>query len=439
MTTGDHAPSGSAIPSPGGLVLAPFRALRYAGLTPDTLARLLCPPYDVIDAEQQTALENSDPRNAVHVILPRDDETGPGSRYRRAARTLRDWRTKGVLQRDSEPAIYVYEMSSETSTTRGLVGALALVDPDAGIVLPHENTMPGPVTDRLALTEATEANLEAIYLVYDGTAATGDIVAGVDAGSALLDTQTDDGRTHRLWAITDSDQLQVLASELYPRRALIADGHHRYATYLANQRRQHEAGRGTGPWDFGLTYLVDARRFGPRVEAIHRMIPSLSVSNAVLHARAAGFTVSGLANSLPEALAVLTSAGNTGPAFVITDGERWFLLAYVGQPTPATGDGAPRQGPATTSALDRLDVTVAHRILIAGAWQVAEDLVEYEHDAARAVQRAEREHGLALLMNPTSVDDVAAVAAAGDRMPRKSTLFTPKPATGIVFRPYDEG
>jgi uncharacterized protein (DUF1015 family) len=439
MTTGDHAPSGSAIPSPGGLVLAPFRALRYAGPAADTLARLLCPPYDVIDAEQQTALENSDPRNAVHVILPRDDQAGPGSRYQRAARTLREWRSDGVLQRDSEPAIYVYEMSSETSTTRGLVGALALVDPNAGIVLPHENTMPGPVADRLALTEATEANLETIYLVYDGSPTTGEIVAGVDAGPALLDTRTEDGRRHRLWPITDAEQLRTLATELYPQRALIADGHHRYATYLASQRKQHEAGRGAGPWDFGLTYLVDARRFGPHVEAIHRVIPSLSVSDAVLQAGAAGFVVSGLANSLPEALAVLSSAGKAGTAFVLTDGERWFLLVHVGQGAAADGDGAAQQARSGRSALDRLDVTVAHRVLIERAWQVAEDVVEYEHDAARAVQRAEQTHGLALLLNPTSVDDVAAVAAAGDRMPRKSTLFTPKPATGIVFRPYDEG
>src|SRR5262249_54957662 len=158
------------------------------------------------------------------------------------------------------------------------------------------------------------------YLVYDGTSQTGDIVAGVDASPALLDTRTDDGRRHRLWAITDPEQLRVLAAELYSQRALIADGHHRYATYLAHHRRQHEAGLGAGPWDFGLTYLVDARRFGPRVEAIHRVIPSLSVSDAVLSARAAGFAVSGLANSLPEALTVLTSAGNTGPSFVITDG-----------------------------------------------------------------------------------------------------------------------
>ena len=73
-----------------------------------------------------------------------------------------------MLVPDETPALYVYEMEEGPSRTRGLVGAVGLTPPEAGVVLPHENTMAGPVADRLALTEATQANLEPIYLVYSG-------------------------------------------------------------------------------------------------------------------------------------------------------------------------------------------------------------------------------------------------------------------------------
>jgi uncharacterized protein (DUF1015 family) len=52
------------------------------------------------------------------------------------------------------------------------------------------------------------------------------------------------------------------------------------------------------------------------------------------------------------------------------------------------------------------------------------------------VHLAEQRGGVAVLLNPTPFDTVLAVAAAGERMPQKSTLFAPKPRTGLVLRTY---
>ena len=60
----------------------------------------------------------------------------------------------------------------------------------------------------------------------------------------------------------------------------------------------------------------------------------------------------------------------------------------------------------------------------------------YEHDVESALAAATRTGGTAVLLNPTPVEAVAAVAGTGERMPRKSTLFTPKPATGLVLRDH---
>ena len=144
-------------------------------------------------------------------------------------------------------------------STRGLLGAVQLRDPADGVILPHENTMAGPVADRLALMRATQANLEPIYLVYDGGGPASQVVADVEDAAVLATAVTPDGVAHRLWAITDPRTHEAVAGDLATRRALIADGHHRYATYRELQAREHSE-QGVGPWDRGLALLVDRRR-----------------------------------------------------------------------------------------------------------------------------------------------------------------------------------
>src|SRR4051794_24837363 len=114
-------PSPVVPPRPDGLVLAPFRGLRYDSSRIE-LANVLAPPYDVIDSTKQAELESRDEHNVVRLTLPRDD-AGEASGYAAAAARLRQWRDDGVLVADPEPALYVYEQQAGGHTQRGLVGA----------------------------------------------------------------------------------------------------------------------------------------------------------------------------------------------------------------------------------------------------------------------------------------------------------------------------
>jgi uncharacterized protein (DUF1015 family) len=428
----DQSPTTDSVPRPNGLILAPFRALRYDPRAV-ALADVLAPPYDVIDAAEHADLEAREPHNVVRLTLPRDD-AGPDSRYAAAAALMADWRAAGVLRADDEPAVYVYEQVAGGHVQRGVVGAIGLTPAEDAIVLPHENTMAGPVADRLALMVATEADLEMIFLVYDGGGATSRAVAGVDRTAPVIDVTTD-GVRHRVWALTDRPALAEIAADLHGRRAVIADGHHRYATFLQYQAQRHAAGDGSGPWDYGLAFLVDGSTFGPQVHAIHRAVPSLPAERAIELA-SAGFTVTEVAGGLRAAEDLLAKAGVDGVAFVVTDGTRAWLLT---NPDPAQLAAAL---PADRSEAWRaLDVAVAHGFLIGALWGLddREDVVEFHHDVPAATRAAADGGGLALLLNPTPVADVAAVAAAGERMPRKSTLFVPKPATGLLIRAFADG
>ena len=434
--------SSSSVPRPSGLVLSPFRALRYDTMTAGDLHALTSPPYDVIDEDGVAALEAASEHNVVRLILPRDAADGSEDRYGRAARTLSAWRDAGVLRPDATPALYVYEQAApDGHVQRGLVGALGLSPAEDGIVLPHENTIARAVGYRLALYEAVGADLEPIFLVYDGggAAAAAVATAGTSEGPALVvDATLADGLRHRVWAITDAAVLDAVAQDLHERRALIADGHHRYATYLQRQASHHEAGDGAGPWDAGLCFLVDATAFGPQVHPIHRVVPG-QLPGELAQRAATGMAVrrldGGLEAGLDAGMAALAEAGRTGPAFLLASGDAQELHLLT-EPDPRQLAAAV---PAERSqAWAALDVSVLHTLVVTALWGLPDDVdhVGYEHDVADALATAARTGGTAVLLNPTPVGAVAAVAASGERMPRKSTLFTPKPATGLLVRDH---
>lgn len=408
-------------------MLQPFRALRpTAGEA--TLGTLLCPPYDVIDAAERASLLAGNADNAVAVILPEAD--GDSDRYEHAAHLLEHWVEDHRYTVDDTAALYVYEMrDGKGAATRGLVGAVELRDPADGVILPHENTMAGPVADRLALMTATEANLEPIFLVYDGGGPASKAVRDADGAAAIARASTPDGISHTLWAITEAHLLEDIARDLRERRALIADGHHRYATYRELQHRRATAD-GAGPWDYGLTLLVDSTSYGPQVHAIHRVLTGLGIVDAVERAQFWG-VITSEATDPDEGLRL--AGEEHGFASVLTDGVRTVLLT----------DGEGRLGSAIRredepAIVADLDVTVLHRGLVQEVWQLPDsvEFVGYAHSVDQAIGQARSSGGTAVLMRATPVSAVAAVAAAGARMPRKSTLFTPKPASGLVMRRF---
>ncbi|GGK84224.1 hypothetical protein Sme01_28520 [Sphaerisporangium melleum] len=418
----------SELPSPGGLVLRPFRGVRFAV---DDLAAVTSPPYDLVSAQDVRELLDAHPNNVVRLILPGGDQ----HRYGEAREILQGWLGSGVLVVDDHPALYVYEQSGPGPLLRGLIGDLGLSEPEEGVVLPHENVMPATVADRLALMRTTESNLEPIFLLYEGDGgAPARLIEEVAATrEPLVDIRTGDGVGHRLWALTDPAELRAVQDGLISRRALIADGHHRYATYLQLRREYHAAGRGPGPWDFGLALLVDSTAYPPELKAIHRVIPGLSLEEAVARAKGA-WQVHEHAR-LEEALDALDAAH--GPAFVLAGDGPAHLLT---DPDPVQLRHA--MPPERSATWRSLVTSILAEFLLPKVWGIPDDertVRIVHHDPFLAAETARRESGTAVIVPPLKVADVLAIAAGGERVPRKSTSFGPKPRTGLVLRTFDAG
>jgi uncharacterized protein (DUF1015 family) len=403
------------------------------------------------------------PYNVVRLILPAGTPggaaAGEGASDEVAAWRLHDWLAEGVLAVDESPALYVYEQRTADWVQRGLIGLVA-VGTDA--VHPHEGVMAGPVAGRRELMKKTRSNLEPILLVYNGgtgfggsgtgadgsgTAAGGhgtgagghggpagtgdasrltDLTA--DAQTPLACAVTDDGVTHRLWAVTDPDAQAAVAADLATRTALIADGHHRYAAYRELRAEMADADGDSGAWDYGLAFLVDADEYPLRLGAIHRVLPRLPLTEAVSRASEA-FTVAAVTEE--TAFDRLTAAGESGTAFLLAgEGGYWLLT----DPDQRQVEAAM---PVESSPRWRaLDASVMQELLLAQLWSIKDNErdVLISHDAAEAVRMAADAGGTAVICNPMPLAAVMDIAAHGEKVPRKSTSFGPKPRTGLVLR-----
>ncbi|MFD7536546.1 DUF1015 domain-containing protein [Streptomyces sp. NPDC059819] len=413
-----------------GLRLIPFRGLRYVPERVGSLAAVTSPPYDVVvRPDGLLHLESADPYNIVRLILPQ--ASSPAARNQKAALTLDDWLDEGVLAPDPVPALYVYEQEGDGILQRGLIGALALSEPAEGIVLPHEDVMPHVVEDRAALMRTTAAHLEPLLLTYRGSGTPVGATAVIDRAvlrEPLLRTTTEDGFRHRLWALTDPADLAEVQADLAAHQAVIADGHHRWATYL----RLRDEQTSPGPWDFGLVLLVDTARYPLRVRAIHRLLHRLPVAKALAAVTESGvFRVRTLDVPLAEALEALAEAASQGNAFLLAGDGRFHLLDHPDQALLSRTIRADRP-----EAWRSLDATVLHSTLLDEIWHTPDtpEDIAYIHDTAAAVEQAERHHKTAVLMHPVREEVVRDLARQGVTMPRKSTSFGPKPATGLVLR-----
>ena len=434
--------------------LNPFRGLRYDSSAVGDVARVVAPPYDVIDPAHQTALYARSPHNVVRLILNREADT-----YGAAATTLREWRRAGVLALDPSPALYLYaqRFRGPTGAERervGIIGALRLESFESGKVRPHERTLERAKNDRLALLRACRASLSPIFGLV--SAPEWSIGALVPARAPELDVAEGEDARHRVWRLSDPSTLAAVRDQLAAHDVFIADGHHRYETALRYRDETRAAlgaaapPPGTAPYDYVLAYLTRMEDPGLVILPTHRVLASLDLAPAALE-RALGerFHLERMPWA-PEGMATLLAqldaggSGGAGPnagrvrigAAVAGVGTLWLFSAPV--------DALPFP-PSTPPVLRALDVTALHHVVLAGflGLPIGErggtPGLTYTQDAAAALAAVERGGAAAaFFLPPTGVDALRAVSLAGVTMPEKSTYFHPKLLTGLVIYPLDD-
>ena len=413
----------------------PLTALHYNLAAIPSLAAVVAPPYDVINAERRAELVARSPFNVVELDLPQAPEGGDP--YQHAAETLEEWTLEDIVTSDREPALWALTQEytapdGSRATRRGLLCRVRVTEYGPGRVRPHERTQPGPKEDRLRLTEATRHNLSPIFSLHPGDAWRH--VDGFTRSEPWAEVTDDEGTVHRVWRVGDAEAHRAVTAALAEAELLIADGHHRYET----ARTYADAIGGEGPHRYTLMALVSLDDPGLTVFGYHRLLTNL----------AAPERQEALANGLRESFELeevpldrLDPAGEDGIGvfgYVDAHFKRGFRLRAKDEAL-AVLDAALAD---KSEAYRRLDATILETLVLERALGMSAEDVEAKRGIAYTASADEAIGSLAMdathaafLMRPTPVEQVRAVADAGETMPPKSTFFYPKLLTGIVFNP----
>jgi uncharacterized protein (DUF1015 family) len=384
----------------------PFAGVRY-DLDRVDLDDVVAPPYDVIGPEDQSALEARSPYNVVRIDLAREGEGR--DRYTTARCLFDEWLTAGILRTDPEPGFYAYRMGYHDADGHsrqivGVLGALEVVAPGEGDVLPHEETQPRVRDDRLKLLRACRADLSPVWGLSMADGLTD--LAGASSGAPVARCTDEEGVHHRMWRLTQAGVVEAVAETVASAPVVIADGHHRYATALAHR---DELG-GAGGSDLLMALVCELADGQAGVRPIHRLISGLPPDFDLVGALEPFFEPvdagTGVA-TLPDGMA---EAGGLG---LVLGGEKGCILV-------PRADGA---GEPDAVLLDQVLTTLPAHTL------------SFEHSLESVLaQVSAGEVTAGVLLRPVDVHHIARAAVAGRRMPTKTTFFHPKPRTGMVFR-----
>jgi uncharacterized protein (DUF1015 family) len=416
------------------------------------IKQVAAPPYDIIDATGQKALHDRHPQNIIRLELGLDQpgDSPTNNRYTRAGATLREWLQSGALKRDAQPTLYYHTIEyrppyapagSPTKILRGFLATVKLEALDSGHIYPHENTRSAAKTDRLNLLEACKTNFSPIWSLYSDPQGTvlGLLEEAVKGKQAPIDFRDDVGFRQQLWAVTDPAILKQVVDTLRPKPLFIADGHHRYETALNYQKlRRQQAGSPADQqsYDSVLMLLTALEDPGLTVLPTHRVtttpLPSYDKVRALLgeqfELQEFPFTNETKAAVRAQFIEALRTNGRAVPTFGLAlQGKNSYLTLTLKPAHRPPADASPRA---------KLDVSLLQQLVVTKLCQTQQEqeAILYTKDDHEALDWVAHGTGTgALLLNPTKVSEVQAVATAGERMPHKSTYFFPKPLTGLVM------
>jgi len=413
----------------------PLRALYYDLERTGGLQEVIAPPYDVISSEGRTELEARSPYNVVRIDLPLGEDP-----YELAAEQLATWRKQGVIVRDEQPALWALEQDytgpdGTLRQRRGFLARVRVEEYGPGRIRPHERTHPGPKEDRLNLTRATKANLSPIFSLFDDPeGAVTKALARIAKTEPWGQATDEDGTVNRVWHITDPGSIAEITGAVQAAELLIADGHHRYET----ARVYAEEIGGEGPHRLVLMCLVALEDPGLTVFPTHRLLRDLRPDQHET-----------LANALRSNFEIerLDSTTQLAPAYgqPVSFG---YIDAHFRQPFRLTLKDQAIADEALADHAEpyrRLDTAVLEALILKGALEMSDEDIDhmtgldYARDFDHALALVENgERDAAFFVAPTPIDEVRAVAAAGESMPPKSTYFFPKVPTGLLFNSLAE-
>ncbi|MCU0640852.1 MAG: DUF1015 domain-containing protein [Candidatus Margulisbacteria bacterium] len=435
----------------------PFRGIIYNKKKLRQLSQVMSPPYDVISPAEQEELYEQNNFNFIRLILGKEfaGDNEYNNRYVRAAAFLDGWLRHKIFLQDDKPAFYAYEQKftclGKKYSRLGFFGVIRLEDMGRGKVYPHEETYPKAKLDRLQLMRATNANLDSVFAFYsDKKDKLSKLLKQFTKKAPTLEAKDRDGGVNRLWRIDKKPALVRIMQEMKDKAVFIADGHHRYEAairYKNELKARNTKFTEDESYNHALMYFTPVEGKGLVVLPIHRTVSNLEYYDPIRFEDdlrqvfnvtpylATKKTADGVRKKL---LKEMTKVADKHAFGLYLGNHRFYLLTLKDE--ALVEEMVAEEKPA---AWKKLDVTILHYAVFDRLLNIAhetEDKVTYfkrDDDAIKAVDDGRAT--MAILMNPTRIEEIIAVAGELEKMPHKSTYFYPKLLSGLVINRFEHG
>jgi uncharacterized protein (DUF1015 family) len=406
-------------------LIKPFTGLRPA---PGRAFEVAAPPYDVMSTSEARRMVEGRPYSFLHISRPEvnlPEDTDPYSRqvYAKARENLHRLIAHGVLIRDQVPCYYIYRLTMGAHVQAGLVAAASVAAYDADRIKKHELTRPIKEDDRVRQIDALNAQTGPVFLVYRSTPLIDETLAALSASAPAVDIRAEDGVRHELWAIDEGATIDRLSTAFEQLGGLyVADGHHRSAAasrVAAARRAERSSDTGEESYNYFLSVIFP-----------HNQMQILDYNRVVkdLH----GLDGETFLRKLRTPFEVEPSPMPVRPTRHAELGMYlegcWYRLSLDRRRIPWDDpvgrlDASLLQDNVIEPILGILDPRRDDRIDFVGGIRGLDWL-------ARQVDEGDMK--VAFSLYPTAMEDLMAVADAGEVMPPKSTWFEPKLADGLV-------
>lgn len=409
----------------------------FPGLRPvaGRAEEVAAPPYDVLSAAEARAQVEGRPWSFLHISRPEVDlpegvDPYAPSVYAKAAENLARMQREGILARDPRACYYVYRLTMGGHVQTGLVAAASVEAYDQGRIKKHEFTRPVKEDDRVRQIEALNAQTGPVFLVSRARASVDDLLAQAATAEPDVEVRATDGVRHQLWVISEREIVARLTRGFDAMDALyVADGHHRSAAasrVAANRRAANPGHTGEEAYNYFLTVIFPHDQM--QILDYNRVIRDLN-----------GLEQAAFLDQLGERFEITPSDAPFRPAQsaefgMYLDGQ-WYRLRLNSERIP------------TRDPVARLEVSLLADNLIEPVLGIIDPRRDERIDfvggirglsgLARRVDSGDMRVAFSLF--PTRMQDLMAVADAGEVMPPKSTWFEPKLADGLVSHVLDYG
>jgi len=424
--------------------VTPFKGIMYNKEKIEDIENVMSPPYDIISSEMQNSLYNKNTYNFVRLILGKqktsDGETD--NRYTRAKKQFDKWLKESVLIESNKPAVFPYKIDYEIKNMKKTMNGffiLLKLDPSYKMVKAHERTLSKPKADRLNLMRTCHANLEPIQLLYIDEKDKIMKKINEKLDDPVVNVKGYDGFTHRLWKLEDENIISMISKELKDQILFIADGHHRYQTAInyANEIKNKTSNNDeNASFNYRMVILANMFDEGLSILPTHRFIKMKDLKIEDLVKKLEEFFIveektiddtKSLIKKIKEEIET-----ETDHKFAMYVKNRYYILTLKDEKIMDSFASN------RSKTWRTLDVSILHKIILEHLMGIddknLEDHVKYTRVDEEAIGFVnEGKFDISFLMNSTRIEELKAVADAGEHMPQKSTYFLPKMLSGLVI------